>query len=114
MSRRCSSSVIPFGSGQAPSSGNSKSASRFGWAPSTISDFASRQVVNVLSSLQASMTTEPTGMSWSRCASIWRITSACVFHSLPLAQSRNTQEGSSSACPTSARNAASTSRGEPS
>ena len=55
--------------------------------------------VKVLSSLQASMTTDPTGMSWSRCASTWRMTSAWVFHSLPLAQSRNTQSGSSSARP---------------
>ena len=65
------------------------------------------------------MTTDPTGMRWSRCASTWRMTSAWVFHSLPLAQSRKTQSGQllGAAAPggsASARKPASTSRGEPS
>ncbi len=112
MPRACSSSVIPLGSGHGPSGGKLKSASRCGSSDAAYS--APRQAVNVLSSLQASMTTDPTGMSCSRCRSTCSMTAAWVFHSFALAQSRNTQSGSSRGRPAPERNAASTSVGLPS
>ena len=64
MPRACSSSTMPFGSGHAPSGGNSKSASAVRRAVGVHLVRARRGTrMNVVSSLHASMTTAPTGMS---------------------------------------------------